>query len=310
MLEKPKNLRKRVSSYFNKDEKLSGKLRVLVGKIAEIRHIVVDTEMDALLLENNLIKKYQPRYNVMLKDDKTFPWICIKNEPFPRIFSTRNLIKDGSLYFGPYTSGRMKNTLLELIRQLYPLRTCKHNLSEKNIQKGKFKVCLEFHIGNCQGPCEGLQTSEDYDNIITEIKQIIKGNINSVIGQLKDLMKKYSDKLEFEKAQTVKERLELLERYQSKSTVVNPNIENVDVFSIITDEQSGYVNFIKVVNGAIVQSHTVELKKKLDENEEELLTLAIIELRERFESNSKELILPFKIETKFPDVSLYHPTTR
>ena len=299
---KAKNLKKRVSSYFNKDANISGKLRVLVGKIAEIRHMVVDTELDALLLENNLIKKYQPRYNVMLKDDKTFPWICIKNEPFPRVFSTRNIIKDGSKYFGPYASVRMMKTLLDLIRQLYQLRTCKHNLSDRNIQKKKFKVCLEYHLGNCLGPCEGLQSSEDYDKTISEIKEIIKGNINSVIGQLKGLMKQYADDMEFEKAQTVKEKLELLERYQSKSTVVNPKIENVDVFSIITDDQSGYVNSLRVVNGAIVQSHTVELKKKLDETPEELLSLAIIELRERFESNSKELILPLEIETKFPGV--------
>ncbi len=297
---KAKNLKKRVSSYFNKDVNISGKLRVLVGKIAEIRHMVVDTELDALLLENNLIKKYQPRYNVMLKDDKTFPWICIKNEPFPRIFSTRNIIKDGSKYFGPYASVRMMKTLLDLIRQLYQLRTCKHNLSERNIRKKKFKVCLEYHLGNCLGPCEGLQSNEDYDKTISEIKEIIKGNINSVIGQLKGLMKQYADDMEFEKAQTVKERLELLERYQSKSTVVNPKIENVDVFSIITDDQSGYVNFLKVVNGAIVQSHTVELKKKLDETPDELLSLAIIELRERFESNSKELIIPFKVKTEIP----------
>ncbi len=227
---KAKNLKKRVASYFNKDNAVSGKLQVLVKKIAEIKHIVVDTELDALLLENNLIKKYQPRYNVMLKDDKTYPWICIKNEPFPRIFPTRNVIRDGSVYFGPYASGRMMHTLLDLVRQLYPLRTCNFSLTEENIQKKKFKVCLEYHIGNCKGPCEGMQTTEDYETSINAIKQIIRGNINSVIGQLKELMRQYSDNLEFEKAQTVKEKLELLERYQSKSTVVNPKIENADVF--------------------------------------------------------------------------------
>lgn len=304
---KAKELKKRVSSYFKKEASTSGKIRVLVNKIAEIRHVVVDTELDALLLENNLIKKYQPRYNVLLKDDKTFPWICIKNEPFPRIFSTRNIIKDGSLYFGPYASVKMMNTLLDLIRQLYQIRTCKHRLTPENIQKKKFKVCLEYHLGNCLGPCEGLQSVEDYDNTINEIKQIIKGNISSVISQLKDLMKQYAAEMAFEKAQAVKERIELLEKYQSKSTVVNPKIENTDVFSIITDSESGYVNFIKVVNGAIVQSHTVELKKKLEETPVELLTLAILDLRERFESNAAEVLLPFPLEIELPGVNFSVP---
>ncbi len=304
---KAKSLKKRVASYFNKDTASSGKLRLLVSKIASIQHIIVDTELDALLLENNLIKKYQPRYNVLLKDDKTFPWICIKNEPFPRIFPTRNVIKDGSLYFGPYASVKMMNTLLDLVRQLYPLRTCKHKLTDENIRKKKFKVCLQYHIGNCKGPCEGLQTAEDYDNTINEIKEIIKGNINSVISQLKGLMKQYADGLAFEKAQAVKERLELLEKYQSKSTVVNPKIENTDVFSIITDKEAGYVNFIKVVNGAIVQSHTVELRKKLEETPVELLTIAILDLRERFESNAKEVIIPISLDTKLPGVNFTIP---
>jgi excinuclease ABC subunit C len=304
---KAKDLKKRVSSYFNKDNQLSGKLRVLVRKIAEIRHIVVDTELDALLLENNLIKKYQPRYNVMLKDDKTFPWICIKKEPFPRIFSTRNVIEDGSDYFGPYASVRMMNTLLDLIRQLYPLRTCKLNLTQNNIRKGKFKICLEYHLGNCLGPCEGLQSEEDYNETIRAIREIIKGNINSVIGQLKTLMKEYAEKLEFEKAQVVKERLELLEKYQSKSTVVNPKIENVDVFSIITDHDAGYVNYIRVVNGAIVQSHTVEMKKKLDETDGELLFHAIFDLRRRFESNAEEVIIPFELDEQLPDAGFSIP---
>jgi excinuclease ABC subunit C len=304
---KAKELKKRVASYFNKDISHSGKLRVLVKKIAEIQHIVVDTELDALLLENNLIKKYQPRYNVMLKDDKTFPWICIKKEPFPRIFSTRNVIHDGSEYFGPYASVRMMNTLLDLVRQLYPLRTCKLNLTEQNIRKKKFRVCLEFHLGNCLGPCEGLQSAEDYDKSIREIREIIKGNISSVINQLRKLMKEYAEKLEFEKAQVVKERLELLEKYQSKSTVVNPKIENVDIFSIITDAEAGYVNYIKVINGAIVQSHTVELKKKLDETPEELLFHALFDLRNRFESNAKEVIVPFKPEENLPDANFTVP---
>lgn len=304
---KAKNLKKRVSSYFNKDNQLSGKLRVLVRKIAEIRHIVVDTELDALLLENNLIKKYQPRYNVMLKDDKTFPWICIKKEPFPRIFSTRHIIRDGSDYFGPYASVKMMNTLLDLIRQLYPLRTCKLNLSKENIQKGKFKVCLEYHLGNCLGPCEGLQSESDYNDTIQSIREIIKGNINAVIGQLKLVMSEYATNLEFEKAQMVKERLELLEKYQSKSTVVNPKIANVDVFSIISDNDAGYVNCFRVVNGAIVQSHTVELKKKLDEPDSELLSHAIFELRNRFESSAKEIIVPKKPDQKLPEINYTIP---
>lgn len=304
---KAKNLKKRVASYFNKDAGQSGKLKVLVSKIAEIRHIVVDTELDALLLENNLIKKYQPRYNVMLKDDKTFPWICIKNEPFPRIFSTRNVIQDGSQYFGPYASVKMMNTLLGLIRQLYPLRTCNYRLTQENIRNGKFKVCLEYHIGNCLGPCEGHQTEADYEQTIGEIREIIKGNINTVITQLKELMRSYADSLQFEKAQVVKERLELLEKYQSKSTVVNPKIEHADVFSIISDPDAGYVNYIKVVNGAIVQSHTVEIRKKLDEDEAELLEHAVVELRGRFESTARELILPMKLPDALPDVKVTIP---
>jgi excinuclease ABC subunit C len=304
---KAKNLKKRVASYFNKDVGQSGKVRVLVSKIAEIRHIVVDTELDALLLENNLIKKYQPRYNVMLKDDKTFPWICIKNEPFPRIFSTRNVIRDGSQYFGPYASVKMMNTLLDLIRQLYPLRTCNYRLTRENIDSGKFKVCLEYHIGNCLGPCEGHQAEEDYDQTIEEIREIIKGNINSVIVQLRGLMKTYAESLQFERAQVVKERLELLEKYQSKSTVVNPHIEHADVFSIISDAAAGYVNYIKVVNGAIVQSHTVELRKKLDEVDAELLLHAVVELRNRFESTAKEIILPMRLSAPLPDVRITIP---
>jgi len=263
--------------------------------------------LDALLLENNLIKKYQPRYNVMLKDDKTFPWICVKNEPFPRVFSTRHVLKDGSTYFGPYASVKMMNTLLDLIRNLYQLRTCRLNLKEENIAKKKFRVCLEYHLGNCKGPCEGLQTEEDYESSVSEIKEILKGNIYSVIRQLKELMTKYADNLEFEKAQIVKEKIDLLEKYQSKSIVVNPKIENADVFSIISDENSGYVNYFRVVNGAIVQSHTVELKKKLDEPDKDLLSLAIIDFRERFESNAPEIIIPFPVDLDLPDISMTIP---
>jgi len=299
---KAKSLKKRVSSYFNKDSGLSGKTSVMVKKITEIRHIIVSSELDALLLENNLIKKYQPRYNVNLKDDKTFPWICIKNERFPRVFPTRNVIRDGSEYFGPYASVRMMNTLLDLIRQLYKLRTCKHTLSDKNIRAGKFKVCLEYHLGNCLAPCVGKQSEEDYNQTINEIKLIIKGNISQVKLQLKELMEKYAGRLAFEKAQVVKEKIELLEKYQSKSMVVNPKIHNVDVFSIISDDESGYVNYLKVVNGAIVQAHTVELKKKLDETEEEMLALAIADFRQRFDSDSTEVILPFNLNIEIPDV--------
>ena len=304
---KAKNLRNRVGSYFNNEKAQGGKLQMLVRKIADIQHIVVETEFDAFLLENNLIKKYQPRYNIQLKDDKTFPWICIKNEPFPRVFPTRYVVHDGSQYFGPYASVRMMNTLLDLIRQLYQLRTCKHRLAQKNIQAGKFKVCLEYHIGNCLGPCEGLQTEEDYMQTISDIVSIIKGDISKVITELKKRMQGFAKGLEFEKAQVVKENLALLERYQSKSTVVNPKIQNADVFSIIDDERSGYVNYLKVVHGAIVQAHTVELKKKLDENPRELLSLALTDLRQRFQSDSKEVILPFRIDLDIPDVKIIVP---
>ncbi len=304
---KAKNLKKRVTSYFNKDTSLAGKVRVMVSKIADIKWIVVKSEFDALLLENNLIKENKPRYNVMLKDDKTYPWIVIKNEPFPRVFSTRNVIRDGSEYFGPYASGKMMHTLLDLIRQLYPRRTCNLNLTEKNIQAGKFKVCLEYHIGNCLAPCVGKQTHEDYMVNIHNIRDIIKGNISQVRNQLNDLMKQYAAEFKFEKAQLLKERIEILDRYQSKSTVVNPAISNVDVYSLATDEQSGYVNFFKVVNGAIIQSHTIEIKKKLDETPEELLSIAIADLYTRFESEAKEIIVPVKPEFEIPGVTYTVP---
>ena len=304
---KAKNLKKRVSSYFNKDTFEQGKTGVLVRKIADIRFMIVDTEMDALLLENNLIKKYQPRYNVMLKDDKTYPWICIKNEAFPRIFPTRHVLKDGSQYFGPYASVRMMNTLLELIRQLYQIRNCKLNLTESKIKTEKYKVCLEFHIKNCKGPCEGLQHEEDYKQTIQEITEIIKGNVSNVLKQLKNKMMSYAENLEFEKAQIIKEKMQHLENYKSKSTIVNPNIDNVDVFSIVTDENSGFVNYLKVIDGAIVQTHTIELKKKLDETPEELLTIAIVDLRQRFFSNSSEIIVPFPLEIELPKINLSVP---
>lgn len=304
---KAKSLRKRVASYFNKEQSRSGKVKFLVRRIADITFVVVNSEFDAFLLENNLIKKYQPRYNIQLKDDKSFPWICIKNESFPRIFSTRNPVRDGSTYFGPYASVRMMNTVLDLVKQLYPLRNCKLSLIKKNIESGKFKVCLEYHIGNCLGPCVGKQSEEDYNKTIEEIKQIIKGNISTVSQQLKTLMHKYAGNYEFEKAQQIKERIELLNRYQSKSTIVNPKIDNADVYSIIDDENNAFVNYLKVVKGAVVQAHTIELRKKLDEPKEELLLHAITDFRQRFESNSDEIILPFEISYDFPGVKFTVP---
>lgn len=301
------HLRKRVTSYFTRDVSLGGKVMVMVKRICDIRHIVVETEIDALLLENNLIKKYQPRYNVLLKDDKTFPWICIKNEPFPRIFPTRNLVNDGSRYFGPYASVKMMNTLLELVRRLFQYRTCQLNLHEDKIKAGKFKICLEYHIGNCKGPCEGKQSSEDYKVTIGQISEILKGNLNAIIGQLKGYMQKFAAEHYFEKAQEVKEKIELLERYQSKSMVVNPAVNNVDVFSIVSDDESGYVNFLKVINGAIVQSHTIEMKKKLDEADNHLMELAIIEIRHRFESNAPEIVVSAYPSLFLPNVKYTLP---
>ena len=291
---KAKNLKKRVSSYFTKKH-VNGKTRVLVKKIKSIKHIVVATESDALLLENNFIKKYKPRYNVLLKDDKSFPWICIKNERYPRIFSTRRLIKDGSAYFGPYTSMKTVKTLLELIRSVYPLRTCSYDLSVEKVTTGKYKRCLEYHLGNCKAPCENLQEFEDYQKQIEDIRDILKGNFKSSLLYFKHQMKTLADQMYFEEAQSVKEKIEVLENYQAKSTVVNPKISDVDVFSIFSDETHAYVNFLQVSHGLIVRSHTLEIKKKLEETDEELLQLAIVELRQRFKSDSKELYLPFPV---------------
>ena len=292
---KAKNLKKRVASYFNKIHD-NAKTNVLVRKIVEIKHIVVTSEQDALLLENNLIKKLQPRYNVLLRDDKTYPWICIKNEPFSRIFPTRKMIKDGSEYFGPYTSFKTVNTLLDLIKELYPLRTCSFDLKENNIQSGKFKVCLEYHIGNCKGPCEGFESLENYQKQVDAIREILKGNFKESQRNFKTSMKELASKMQFEEAQKIKEKIEVLEKYQSRSTILNPKISDIDVFSIISDETMAYVNFLQIAHGAIIRSYTLELKKKLDETDEDLLELAVVELRERFELTSKEIILPFALD--------------
>ena len=296
---KAKNLKKRVSSYFNKIHD-TAKTNVLVKKIVTIKHIVVPTETDALLLENNLIKTLMPRYNVLLRDDKSYPWICIKKEPFSRIFSTRRLIKDGSEYYGPYTSFKTVHTILDLIKELYPLRTCNFDLSPPNLPKGeasgKFKVCLEYHIGNCKGPCEGLESLENYQKQVDAIREILKGNFKESMKDFKKLMTELAQEMQFEEAQKIKEKIETLENYQSRSTIVNPKITNIDVFSIVSDESAAYVNFLQISHGSIIRSHTMEIKKKLEESDEELLELAIIELRERFHLLSKEIVAPFMID--------------
>ena len=289
---KAKNLKKRVTSYFSKNQ--SGKTIALLKKTFDIRHIVVDNESDALLLENNLIKKHQPRYNILLKDDKTFPWICIKNEPFPRVFSTRNPVRDGSAYFGPYTSGLMVKTLIGFIRQLYKLRTCTHNLTESNIAALKFKVCLEYHLGNCKAPCVAKQTEIDYLENIEQIRNILKGNISTVIDHLKKTMIKNSAELRFEDAQLIKEKIEILSRFKSRSTIVSNTIKNVDVFAITQESDNAYVNYLKVVEGAVIQALTIELKIRADEEKEAILGFAITEIRQRLLSDSPEIILPFK----------------
>ncbi|WP_149273217.1 excinuclease ABC subunit UvrC [Pareuzebyella sediminis] len=302
---KAKDLKKRVASYFNKKHE-HGKTRVMVKKISRIKHIVVPTESDALLLENNLIKKYRPRYNVLLKDDKSYPWICIKNERFPRIFPTRKLVKDGSEYYGPYTSMKTVRTLLDLIKSVYPLRTCNYDLSQDKIDAEKYKVCLEYHLGNCRAPCEGMQTAENYHAQIEDIRQIIKGNFKSSLHYFKAQMKYLASQMQFEEAQRMKEKIEVLENYQAKSTIVNPKINNVDVFTIVSDESHAYVNFLQLSHGSIVRSHTLEIKKKLDETDQHLLSLAILEIRERFNSQSRELYLPFEIAI-FPDLKITVP---
>ncbi|WP_256001993.1 excinuclease ABC subunit UvrC [Pedobacter deserti] len=292
---KAKDLRNRVGSYFNKDTQMNGKTRVLVSRIRNITFTIVDTEIDAWLLENSLIKKHQPRYNIMLKDDKTYPWIIIKKEPFPRLYWTRKMVKDGSTYFGPYASVGMMHTILDLIKETYPLRTCNLPLSQENIAEGKFKVCLEYQIGNCKGPCQAYQSADDYEQNISEIKDILNGKIGNVIRDVKQVIKTASEQLNFEQAHQYARKLQVLEKYQSKSTVVNSAITNIDVVSIASDERYAFVNYLKVMNGSIIQTQTIEIKKRLDETDEELLTLAITEFRNKFHSTSKEIIVPFEI---------------
>lgn len=303
---KAKNLKKRVLSYFNKT--LSGyRTRIMVGKINRLETTIVNSEYDALLLENNLIKEHQPFYNVMLKDDKTYPWICIKNEDFPRIFLTRNKIKDGSEYFGPYAKVRPAKILLDTIKHIYKLRTCNLNLSPKKIEEGKYKVCLEFHIKNCEGPCEDLESKEDYDEKIDAIRGIVKGDFRRAKEYLINQMTKYASNLQFENAQLIKERLDILEDYQVKHTVVNPDIDDVDVFGMTSDETAAYVNYFKIRNGNIIQSFTTEIKKMLEETDEEIMEEALIEIRQKFDSDSKEVLLPFHLTLEIPNVKLILP---
>ena len=291
---KAKNLKKRVASYFNKVIE-HHKTRVLVKNISRIEHVVVDSEMDALLLENNLIKKYKPRYNILLKDDKTYPWICIKNEPFPRVFFTRRVIKDGSEYFGPFTSLKTVRSLFDLIKGLYPLRSCNYDLSKEKIAAKKYKVCLEYHIGNCLAPCVDALSPKSYDNNIHSIRQILKGNFKEALTAFDLQMNAYAQAMEFEKAQWIKEKMEDLKSFQAKSTVVNPKISHVDVFSVFSDESYGYINYLQVSYGAIVRSHTLEIKKKLEESDAMLLQLGIIEIRQLFSSTATTVFLSEKV---------------
>ena len=303
---KAKNLKRRVNSYFNREHP-NGKTRILVSKIADIKYIVVKTEEDALLLENNLIKKYRPRYNVLLKDDKSYPSICVSNEYFPRVFKTRNIIRDGSNYYGPYSHVPSMNALLELINKLYPLRTCRHSLTPENIRGGKFDICLEYHIKNCKGPCIGKQSHEEYMKDIREIKNILKGETQIVCDILLDEMKALASEMRFEEAQAIKEKYDLIESYRAKSEVVNRYIHNVDVFSIEMDEDTGYINYLHITNGCINQAFTFEYKKRLNETKEELLQLGIIEMRERYKSTSREIIVPFELDMEMNNVTFTIP---
>ena len=303
---KAKNLRKRVTSYFTKNHE-NRKTAILVKNISDIKHIVVSTEEDALLLENNLIKKYQPRYNVLLKDDKSFPWICIKNEPFPRVFITRSVIRDGSQYFGPYTSVHMVKTILEVIKRLYPVRNCNLNLSKASVARNKFTVCLEYQIGNCMGPCEKYQSEEEYNDAMIQIRDILKGNLSSVIAHLKLKMNQFAEIYKYEEAERYRNRIGILENYKSKSTIVNSLISNIDVFSLDEDDNYAYVNFLRVVDGAIIQAHTLEIKKRLDESKEDLLALGIIEIRQKFHLNSREILVPFPLGIKLNETRIIVP---
>ena len=303
---KAKNLKRRVSSYFNKEHD-SNKTRVLVKQIRDIKYIVVNTEEDALLLENNLIKQYRPRYNVMLKDDKTYPSITVKNEYFPRIFQTRNIVKDGSQYYGPYPSVYTAKVMLQMLKELYPLRTCKYPLTPESIAAGKYEVCLEYHIKRCKGPCVGLQSMEEYQQNISEIKEILRGNISQISKHLYEEMQVLAGELKFEEAQKIKEKYEVIENYRAKSTVVTPMLHNIDVFSFAENEKSAYINFMHIGNGAIVQAYTFEYKKRLDETKEELLSLGIVEMRDRFKSTAREIIVPFKMEMELGNVTFTVP---
>lgn len=303
---KAKNLKRRVSSYFNKQHD-SNKTRVLVKQIRDIKYFVVDTEQDALLLENNLIKQYHPRYNVLLKDDKTYPSIVVKNEYFPRIYQTRNIVRDGSRYYGPYPSVYTAKVMLQLIKDLYPIRTCKYPLTPESIREGRYKVCLEYHIKRCKGPCEGLQSLEEYQQNVSEIKEILRGNISQVSKHLYEQMQKLASELKFEEAQKLKEKYEAIENYRSKSTVVPPMLHNIDVFSITENEASAYINYLHIGNGAIMQAYTFEYKRRLDETKEDLLTLGIVEMRKRFDSHAREIILPFPIDVELEGVTFTIP---
>jgi len=304
---KAKSLKKRVSSYFNKNHYENRKTAVMVSRICNIEFTLVETEIDALLLENSLIKKFQPKFNINLKDDKTYPFICVKNEPFPRIFPTRNPIKDGSEYFGPYASGNMMHTILDLIKTIYPLRNCSFNLSKKNITELKFKTCLEFDIGNCKAPCIGLMNEDEYNQNIKNIKSILKGNLSEVKIHLKTLMHLASGELKFEEAARYKRKLDVLENYQSKSTIVTGIVNDVDIFSIVSDEKFAFINYLKVSNGIIIQTQTFEVKKKLEETDEELLGLAIAEVREEYHSTSKEIIVPFELDWSDDKIEIIVP---
>ncbi len=303
---KAKNLKKRVTSYFVKNHD-NAKTRILVRQIEDIQYLVVDSELDALLLENNLIKKYQPKYNIALKDDKTYPWICIKKEAFPRVFSTRNLVKDGSKYLGPYPSVKVMHTLLNLLKEIYQLRTCALDLSAKKVAEKKYKVCLEYHLGNCKGPCVGNQSEANYQEYIDQIESILKGNIGSVLTHLRKIMQEFAENYKFEEAQAIKEKIQTLENYQSKSTIVSPTVDKVDVITMVEDEKTAFVNYFVISNGAIIHGFTIEVKKKLDETDAEIIAFALLEMRERFNSQSKEILIEKEIDLEIPGLQFFVP---